>query len=316
MDSTAGAKTNLKKYINLNGKWRFVPVVRHEGRPVLNTVLIHGTPAPSKSGTFYLEWRQDGKRIQKSVGSSPREALNAWRVQCGILAEPASWIDESENGAADGHIRIATALATFLQEVKATKSPATHRDYESALYWFKANINKDYVYQVTRNDVLRLFGLARGLELNQKTINKRLIVLLMALRNRGSTLKLKKGDWPKTIDASVEVYEKEEIETFFAVCKPIEKLIFQTFLCSGFRARELATLTWKFVNLTWKFVNFKNHSLSVRPNSEYKFSPKNYEERTVPVPRSLIRDSCSQTTPQRTSEQQSGVSYCSAPQAS
>ena len=32
MDSTAGAKANLKKYINLNGKWRFVPVVKHESR--------------------------------------------------------------------------------------------------------------------------------------------------------------------------------------------------------------------------------------------------------------------------------------------
>ena len=88
MDSKASSKANLKKYINVNGKWRFVPDARHDGKPTPKTVLIDGVPTHSKAGTFYLEWRQDGKRIQQPVGTSPQSALEAWRVQCGVLADP------------------------------------------------------------------------------------------------------------------------------------------------------------------------------------------------------------------------------------
>src|ERR1700676_1791174 len=90
MDSTTtvSAKANLKKYINLGGKWRFVPVVKSNGKPQPRLVLIDGLPVVSTAGTFYLEWRKDGKRIHRPVGTSPREALDAWRVQCGELLEP------------------------------------------------------------------------------------------------------------------------------------------------------------------------------------------------------------------------------------
>jgi hypothetical protein len=33
IDSKVGAKANLKKYIKLDGRWRFVPVAKHNGRP-------------------------------------------------------------------------------------------------------------------------------------------------------------------------------------------------------------------------------------------------------------------------------------------
>ena len=130
MDSTTtiSAKANLKKYINVDGKWRFVPVVKLNGKPQPKIVLIDGVPVASTVGTYYLEWRQDGKRIQKPVGSSPREALNAWRVQCGQLSEHP--VPNPDSGpTADG--KITTAIELFLREVKATKSEATYRAYST-----------------------------------------------------------------------------------------------------------------------------------------------------------------------------------------
>jgi hypothetical protein len=79
-------KANLKQYRAVNGKWQFVPKVKVNGKPRPELVLIDGKPERSKGGTFYLEWREDGKRKTRPVGTAPREALNAWQTQMGILS--------------------------------------------------------------------------------------------------------------------------------------------------------------------------------------------------------------------------------------
>jgi integrase len=94
-------------------------------------------------------------------------------------------------------------------------------------------------------------------------------------------IELKKGDWPRTTEKGVEVYEREELEQFFKACNPDERLLFQTFLCTGFRARELSTLCWG-------DVDFKRLTITVRPKPAYGFTPKSYEERSVSVPAALI----------------------------
>src|SRR5580698_149974 len=121
----------------------------------------------------------------------------------------------------------------------------------------------------------------RDEELNQKTINKRLIVGLMAMRNSGAMVDLKRGDWPKTIDKGITIFEPQELTKFFKACDKRERLVFQVFLCSGFRSREVATLTWPDVNC-------KKNSLAGTPKPEYNFKPKSYEERTVSVPSALM----------------------------
>ena len=131
-----------------------------------------------------------------------------------------------------------------------------------------------------RQDILRVFGVGRDEKLNQKSINRRVMVGVMALRNSGAVIELK-GDWPRTTDKGVEIYEQDELRTFFASCDADERLLFQTILCSGFRDRELATLSWS-------DVDWRQHTLRVRPKPEYGFTPKSYEERSVSVPKALI----------------------------
>jgi len=82
MDSkSAGRKANLKQYRAVNGKWQFVPVVKHEGKLNPNLVLVDGKPESWKGGgKLYLEWYEDGKRKTAIAGASPREARDAWHL--------------------------------------------------------------------------------------------------------------------------------------------------------------------------------------------------------------------------------------------
>jgi len=112
MDSkSAGRKANLKQYRSVNGRWQFVPVVKSEGKPKPQLVLIDGKPESSKGGgKFYLEWYEDGKRKTKIAGSSPREALDAWQLQSGILAGKAEAPDEPTEDTGDDVLTIDAAI--------------------------------------------------------------------------------------------------------------------------------------------------------------------------------------------------------------
>lgn len=283
MDSNAaGRKANLKQYRAVNGKWQFVPVVRVNGRPRPELVLIDGKPERSKGGTFYLEWRENGKRKTRPVGTAPREALNAWQLQTSILSgavePPEEWLDDP---AGKTVVTIDNAIERYIREVKATKSEATLTAYTHDLRWFRKHCKKHYVSRLNRDDAISLFAAGRDEGLNQKTVNKRVIVMLQAMRGAGAVIELKKGDWPKTVEKRVEIYGPEELKRFFAECDQGERLLFHVFLCTGFRSREVATLNWD-------DVDWKAGTLSIRPKPKLKFMPKSYEERSVPIPAALL----------------------------
>jgi integrase len=280
MASKHGQTANLKQYRRIDGRWQFVPVGRgKDGKPDPRFVIIGGEPSNSKGGTFYLDWREDGKRKQKPCGTTPREALDAWHLQSGILSGAVEQPEEPENESEVGTKTIDTAIAAYLRDVKATKGAATHTAYERDLKWFRSHCKKNLVSRLDRSDAMLLFEDGRAAGLNQKTINKRVIVMLQAMRAAGATIDLRKGDWPKPIEKKVEIYQPEELKQFFTTCNDEERLLFQVFLCTGFRSREVATLTW--IDIDWR-----DGKIGVNPKPG--FAPKNYEVRSVPVPRALI----------------------------
>ncbi|HKR27774.1 MAG TPA: hypothetical protein VJS11_09965 [Acidobacteriaceae bacterium] len=173
---------NLKKYIATETGWRFVPVLRVGGKPRPETVLIAGEAVRSTAGTFYIEWRENGRRIQKPVGRSPRAALDAWRAEMARLGGGDG--DEPVDVPAD-EVSIEKAAGEFLENVRATKSPATYEAYSGDLRWFQKEIGRITVASVTRRDILRVLGAGREQGRSQATINRAVMVGLMALRQAG-----------------------------------------------------------------------------------------------------------------------------------
>jgi integrase len=277
-------KVSMKKYLLWDGKWQFVPVLKANGKPRPEVVLINKEPTRGMAGTFYLDYRNEqGKRIQRPVGTTPREALDEWNKQKAINEGTIEPPEEDLTDLPLKHVTIESATLTYLTEVKATKSPGTHDAYTADLDWFKARVKRKYVGLVTRADIMAVFGTGRDENLAQATINRRITVGLMALRNAGAVLTLKKGDWPKVPEVEVSIYDDDEIKAFLKACDETERLIFKTFLLTGFRSREVATLTWD-------SVDFRANTLGVKVRPAYDFKPKNYETRTVPVPTAFMAE--------------------------
>jgi len=155
-------QVNLVQYRRLGDHWQFVPVLR-----------------------------KNGKLKRKAVGSSPRGALDAWHLQVGIRGgdveqEPEPELAESKT--------IDAAIAEYLRDVKATNGTATHRSYTRDLSWFRQHCTKRLVSRLNRPDAMSLFAAGREDGLDQKTTNKRVVVMLTAMRSAGAEIELRKGD--------------------------------------------------------------------------------------------------------------------------
>jgi integrase/recombinase XerD len=84
-------------------------------------------------------------------------------------------------------------------------------------------------------------------------------------------------------ETEIETYSTEELGQLFGACTAAERLVFQFFLGTGCREREVMFATWKEVDLT-------AGTFTVRERPAMSFKPKDSEERTIPIPSSLVRD--------------------------
>ena len=164
-----------------NGLWQFYPVQWDGNKPDPRLIIIGGEPASWKGGgAYYLDWREGGKRKRKWVGKAPREALDGWEKAAGV-ANGSIPADETEapDGTSDKTgISIEEGIKQYLEAVAATKSEGTHSSYKSCLRWAVRHVAKHLVYRLNRDDLIGLFAAGRKEGLDQKTINKRVTVLL------------------------------------------------------------------------------------------------------------------------------------------
>lgn len=262
---------NLKKRVKAGGKWTFMKVPRKSGRFQPEKV--------AEPGTFYIEWRQDGKRHQESVGESHRGAVEALRTKQDEL-------DAQQGGKPKSRSNDTTleeARTRFLRDVRATKSAGTHNLYSIQSNWVLARLPNKGVMDITAGDVMGLFAKGRDEGAAQTTINLRASIALGIVRHAGNDVRLKKGSWPKVPTTDPEVYLKEDLVKFFSTCNERDRLLFGVYLHTGFRNMEVATLTWT------GDVDWDNNALRVRPKPDLKFQPKTYEWRAVKVPKELMK---------------------------
>ena len=116
---------------------------------------------------------------------------------------PCREIEEDEQAQPQpDHRTIDDAIERFLDEVKAVKGAATLKAYKRDLRWFRKHCSKHHVSRLFRDDAMALFAAGREERSNQKTINRRVIVMLCAMRGtllQGS--ELPSYAWMKRISA-------------------------------------------------------------------------------------------------------------------
>jgi hypothetical protein len=151
--NTQSKEVNLTKRVQTSKGMRYCPVVLSpNGRVKPDLVLVNGEQERHPEGAYYLEWRENGRRIRLSVGKDPQDASarrQRKEAELNALNNGVSVLPESGK---DGPRSIARAVAQFLEETELTKKPKTLVAYTTALNYFTESCPKLFLQEIERKD--------------------------------------------------------------------------------------------------------------------------------------------------------------------
>lgn len=197
---------------------------------------------------------------------------------------------------------IAFAVEQFLAHVRihSPDKPKTVERYRAVLEHFQRLLGRrQFVEAITRADI-EAYKLARveepagqkgaGRKVRPATVNFEVGVVRrwfnFLRRELGLEIENPCQSFQPLRDAASlgrgrpSVYTNDELERLFAACDERERVVFETLLLTGLRESELTTLTWEDVCLE---PGREHVVVRAKPG----FTPKDYEQREVPLPASL-----------------------------
>lgn len=286
----------IKKIRLASGDWRFISLDRIGERYVWD----------KRPGVYFVEWWDGRRRRRERAGLAPSEASEAQRRKRNELVGEAVTSRRAVVANMDepSVTPIGEGVRVFLDHitVHSPSKPRTHQRYAKVLEHVERLLGRrKYVEAITRAD-LDDYKAARSREDSQqhkgrritpRTINYEICVLRtlfnFLIKERGLKIENPCANFKPLKDPRAKAnrrpptYKQGDLDKIFAACNADEKTIFATLLLTGLREEELCFLTWPDIDC-------KNaRSASVRVTPKDGFSPKDYEERIIPIPEELAR---------------------------
>ena len=278
-------RVNLIKKIKTADGWRFASVIPEANGRLKDRVRINGQIEVHPEGAYYIEWRvggRSGRRYRTAVAKDEaidqarRKAIELRAIRDGLIAGP-----EPEPEVAP-KTTIGDAIDAYLRYVKMQRKPRTHLTYRYTLdVLLRASYKKKFVEDATRQDVLDFMTYCYELGLGARTVYDKVVTVLQLFKKHGRSGLMEKGDWPKYVDAIRPIYEPEELTAMFKVTSEDEADMLKFILGSGFRDQEIRYVAYL-------DLDFRHHLARVTAKAKWGFTPKNWEERTVPLPEGLM----------------------------
>ena len=229
---------------------------------------------------YRLFWYEQGKRKSQAVG---RYYAIARAAQVRKEAELKGVPVNDSKPAPESRVTLANAIAAYLEEKKlAKKKSKTLAAYTTALNYFQESCTKVYLHEIDRLDMLKFHTFLSDTKgQSPRSCWNKFSNVMGFLKGQGVKGLVKKEDWPSYVEEEPEIYEPEELETFFDACNDEERHWFGFFLMTGMREQEV-------IYSDWKNFNPKKRTVTVKHNPKYDWTPKAYKERHIPIPESLV----------------------------
>lgn len=204
---------------------------------------------------------------------------NLQSISLGILA--AGVPDFGEERSASASVSLSEAIQTYLQEVRQFRAPRTVKACEPILVLFESRFEGRSVKSITRKDMLDHMVALKADGLGDRTIYNHIARIGTLLKANGVIALLSHSDKPHYDEKEVEAYNPDQLACLFMAANPEERVVLEFFLGTGLREGEVMYTTWKNIDSIGGVVY-------VRSKPERRFRIKDKEERSVPVPDSLI----------------------------
>jgi integrase/recombinase XerD len=285
----ANKQVSIYKNVKVGGKWRYARPAENNGKIVPDLVLIDDRPEPHPEGSYYISYYERSQKRFKRAGKKPIDALRAKDDMEFRLQGRKRGLDIPLED--DAKLTVNAAIHTYLQEMKLTRRDRTYVQMESTLNEFADQAKRLYLQDIEKLDLFRYadWVLKRGR--SKRTAQNKFLRVHSWLKYHGIRLVAGK-DAPKFTTSEPEIYEHDELEKFFHqalkenILSNFQKchyVLFCTLLYGGLREKELKYLTVG-------QLNFKDNTLTVAPNPKFDFDPKDWEERSLPLPNETMLD--------------------------
>jgi integrase/recombinase XerD len=277
-------EVNLTKRVRTGTGLRYCPVVMAgNGRVKPDMVLTNGKPERHPEGSYYLEWRNGSKRIRLSVGKDAAAADAQRQRKEYELRAPIHNL-QVVVPEKNGHRSLASAVETYLEEIKLTKKPKTHSSYSVALSYFMESCHKPNLEDIDRMDLLKFIAFLRDeKEHAARTIATKFNAVMIFLTAQDIRGLLRRNDRPKFTEEEAEIYEEEDLNKLLAACDKKERLWYRFFLMTGMRDQEVRYCYWS-------DVRFAANEVRVSHKPDMGWTPKMYKERTITIPDQLVEN--------------------------
>lgn len=273
----------IKRVITQNWDRYCTVVLNSSGRIKPDWVIVDGNPEKHPEGSYYLEWREDGRKKRLSVGNDATVAFNSKiRKQKELEARAQGLIVEAPKDEPD-RARLRSAMTDFLTEIKLSRKDKTWRGYKVAFAYFQKSCDKTCAEDLQRIDLLRFVAYLRDKKkLSPRTVFNKFTCVMTFLDAQGLPKLLAKNDRPRFVRAEVEIYEDDQLLDLYPVCSLYHQTLYDFLLMTGFREQEA-------MYVTWENIRFRANIVEMKRKPQYNWMPKGYKEREVPVPDELLR---------------------------
>lgn len=272
------SRINIVKRIRIDGKWKMVSIPRNDkGNYDWNAL---------PEGRYYVEWYMGGTRRRGGAGVTAAQALEAQRRKHHELEGRNLGVPGFEKaGEASKKAPLHIAITKYLEQIDALKKANTYRKYEAVLNRFGEFFrDRASIDAISSEDLTRfVVTLKRDHKLGANTILHNAVIVAQFLKRHGRNGVLRQLQLPERITSLPKEYREEDLARFFEACYDSERVLFSTFLLTGFREQEVMYLFWSDVNLPLQTVR-------VTAKPELGFYPKRWEERQIPAPAELIAE--------------------------
>ena len=276
-------RVNIIKKIKVGKDWRFAPVVPEANGRLKDKVRVNGEVAVHSEGSYYIEWWVSGRRFREAttredaVECARHKSVELRAIRAGLIATPEPPPPPSDK------TPIGDAIDDYLKYVKMQRKARTWLTYRYTLdVLLRASYKKKYAEDATRQDALDFMTHCYELGLGPRTVYDKVVTVLQLFKKHGRSGLMEKGDWPKYVETIRPIYEPEEMTPMFEIATVDEADLLKFILGSGYRDQEIRYI--EYVDL-----DFRHDLARVTAKPKWDFTPKNWEERVVPLPHALMQ---------------------------
>lgn len=253
--------------------------------------LIKGEAQPVNKPAYYISYLKNGTRTPKLVGKDAGAALDAVKKITTRLAAIAAGntVEDETQPVTVASPKVTEAVEKYLDSVaEADVAANTLDNYRDGLTRFTAFLGQPFnrvkpkdklLDEVTSRDLVGFNAHLRNNGYAKSSRRTYLIQVHTFLRWAGRKDLLEGAKLPKITKKKVKAFSEGELDRFFVFCDADELLLFHFFLASGYRRSEVH-------NAAWVDLDFEAGTVTVQEHAD--FTPKDYEEREIRLPDSLI----------------------------